>query len=155
MLATGIRTPVGIKIFGPNLDEIERIGLEMEKTFGRARHAERLCRAGHYGLFPRFRRSTATRSARYGLTVEDVQEVIESAIGGMNLTTTVEGRERYPVNIRYGRELRNDIEKLKRVLVPIDGRGPGPAGPARGHPGDARPGHGPERGREAHRRGDA
>ena len=61
--------------------------------------------------------------ARYGLTVEDVQDVIETSIGGMNITTTVEGRERYPVNVRYGRELRSDIDKLKRVLVPIMGGG--------------------------------
>ena len=63
-------------------------------------------------------------AARYGLTVEDVQEVIETAIGGMNLTTTVEGRERYPVNIRYARELRGDIEQLKRILVPVMMPGP-------------------------------
>jgi len=57
--------------------------------------------------------------ARYGLSVDDVQEVVQTAVGGMNLTTTVEGRERYPVNVRYARELRNDVEKLKRVLVPV------------------------------------
>ena len=62
-------------------------------------------------------------AARYGLSVEDVQEVIESAIGGMNLTTTIEGRERYPVNVRYARELRGDIEQLKKVLVPLGGMG--------------------------------
>jgi Cu(I)/Ag(I) efflux system membrane protein CusA/SilA len=118
MLSTGIRTPLGIKIFGPRLDEIERIGLDLEKTLRevsgtRAVYAER----ANTGYFLDF---TINRDeiARYNLTVEDVQEVIESAIGGMNLTTTVEGRERYPVNIRYGRELRDDIEKLKRVLVP-------------------------------------
>ena len=61
-------------------------------------------------------------AARYGLAVEDIQEVIEAAIGGMNVTTTVEGRERYPVNIRYARELRGDIEHLKRILVPLGGR---------------------------------
>ncbi len=66
--------------------------------------------------------------ARYGLTIEDVQEVIQSAIGGMNLTTTVEGRERYPVNIRYARELRDDIEKLQRVLVPVMGGAQVPLG---------------------------
>jgi copper/silver efflux system protein len=121
MLSTGIRTPLGIKIFGPRLDEIERIGLEVEKTLRevhgtRAVYAER----ANTGYFLDF---TLNRDeiARYNLTVEDVQEVIESAIGGMNLTTTVEGRERYPVNIRYGRELRDDIEKLKRVLVPTMG----------------------------------
>ena len=58
-------------------------------------------------------------AARYGLAVEDIQEVVETAIGGMNITTTVEGRERYPVNIRYARELRGDIEQLKRILVPV------------------------------------
>ena len=118
MPSTGIRTPLGLKIFGPRLDEIERIGLDLEKTLRdvpgtRAVYAER----ANTGYFLDF---TVNRDeiARYNLTVEDVQEVIESAIGGMNLTTTVEGRERYPVNIRYGRELRDDIDKLKRVLVP-------------------------------------
>jgi len=69
-------------------------------------------------------------AARYGLTVEDVQEVIQSAVGGMNVTTTIEGRERYPVNIRYARELRGDIERLKRILVPLApmGRQPASAG---------------------------
>ncbi len=119
MLSTGIRTPLGIKIFGPHLDEIERIGLDLEKALRevpgtRSVYAER----ANTGYFLDF---TINRDeiARYGLRIEDVQEVIESAIGGMNMTTTVEGRERYPVNIRYGRELRDDIEKLKRVLVPV------------------------------------
>jgi Cu(I)/Ag(I) efflux system membrane protein CusA/SilA len=118
MLSTGIRTPLGLKIFGPRLDEIERIGLDLEKALREVPgthmvYAER----ANTGYFLDF---TVNRDeiARYNLTVEDVQEVIESAIGGMNLTTTVEGRERYPVNIRYGRELRDDIDKLKRVLVP-------------------------------------
>ncbi len=121
MLSTGIRTPLGLKIFGPRLDEIERIGLEVEKTLKtvpgtRSAYAER----ANTGYFVDF---TINRDeiARYGLLVEDVDEVIESAIGGMNLTTTVEGRERYPVNIRYGRELRDDIDKLRRVLVPVMG----------------------------------
>ena len=119
MLSTGIRTPLGIKVFGPHLDEIERIGLEVEKTLRevpgtRGVYAER----ANTGFFLDFIINRGEIS-RYNLTIEDVQEVIESAIGGMNLTTTVEGRERYPVNIRYGRELRDDIEKLKRVLVPV------------------------------------
>ncbi len=119
MLATGIRTPLGLKVFGPHLDEIERIGLDVEQTLRtvpgtRSVYAER----ANTGYFLDF---TINRDeiARYNLRVEDVQEVIESAIGGMNLTTTVEGRERYPVNIRYGRELRDDVEKLRRVLVPV------------------------------------
>jgi Cu(I)/Ag(I) efflux system membrane protein CusA/SilA len=119
MLSTGIRTPVGIKVMGPNLDEIERIGLALEerlKTVAGTRsvYAERVTTG--YFLDLAVRRD---RIARYGLTVEDVQELISSAIGGENLTTTVEGRGRYPVNVRYPRELRNDPESLKRILVPV------------------------------------
>jgi Cu(I)/Ag(I) efflux system membrane protein CusA/SilA len=128
MLSTGIRTPLGIKIFGPHLDEIERIGLDVERTLKavpgtRSAYAER----ANTGYFLDF---TINRDAiaRYGLTIEDVQEIIQSAIGGMNLTTTVEGRERYPVNIRYGRELRDDIEKLQRVLIPVMGGAQVPLG---------------------------
>jgi Cu(I)/Ag(I) efflux system membrane protein CusA/SilA len=128
MLSTGIRTPLGVKIFGPRLDEIERIGFAVERTLKdvpgtRSAYAER----ANTGYFLDL---TIDRDAiaRYGLTVEDVQEVIQSAIGGMNLTTTVEGRERYPVNIRYGRELRDDIEKLQRVLVPVMGGAQVPLG---------------------------
>jgi len=128
MLSTGIRTPLGIKVFGPHLDEIERIGLEVEKTLHsvpgtRSAYAER----ANTGYFLDFN-INRDEIARFGLTVEDVQEVIESAIGGMNLTTTVEGRERYPVNIRYSRELRDDIEKLRRVLVPVMGGAQVPLG---------------------------
>jgi Cu(I)/Ag(I) efflux system membrane protein CusA/SilA len=119
---------LGIKVFGPHLDEIERIGLEVEKTLHsvpgtRSAYAER----ANTGYFLDFN-INRDEIARYGLTVEDVQEMIESAIGGMNLTTTVEGRERYPVNIRYSRELRDDIEKLQRVLVPVMGGAQVPLG---------------------------
>jgi copper/silver efflux system protein len=121
MLATGIRTPVGIKVLGPNYDEIEKIGLQIEHHVKqipgtRSAYAERIT-TGYFLDFDVKREETA----RYGLSVEDVQEVIEAAIGGMNLTTTIEGRERYPVNVRYARELRGDIEQLKRVLVPLGG----------------------------------
>jgi copper/silver efflux system protein len=119
MLATGIRTPVGIKILGPDLDVIDRIGLELEKTIKnvpgtRSVYSERVT-TGYYIDFE-INRDAA---ARYGLSVEDVQSVVEAAIGGMNITTTVEGRERYPVNVRYARELRSDIEKMKRIEVPV------------------------------------
>jgi Cu(I)/Ag(I) efflux system membrane protein CusA/SilA len=118
MLATGIRTPVGIKILGPDITEIEKIGLALEHHLKdipgtRSVYAERIT-TGYY-LDITIKRDEA---ARYGLTVDDVEEVIQAAMGGMNLTTTVEGRGRYSVNIRYPRELRNDVEKLKRVLVP-------------------------------------
>ena len=128
MLATGIRTPVGIKVLGPKLEELERIGLELEHHMKdvpgtRSVYAERATTG--YFLDILVKREEA---ARYGLRVEDVLEVVESAIGGMNVTTTVEGRERYPVNVRYPRELRSDLERLKRVLVPVGMEAPRPGG---------------------------
>ncbi len=117
MLATGIRTSLGILIYGPALEEIERIGLQIEGLLQnvpgtRSAYAERV--TGGYYLDIEVNRRAA---ARYGLTVQDVQDVIESAIGGKNIAFTVEGRERYPINVRYPRELRHDLEALKRVLV--------------------------------------
>jgi Cu(I)/Ag(I) efflux system membrane protein CusA/SilA len=119
MLATGIRTPVGIKVMGSDLTEIERIGKELETTLRdvpgtRSVYAERATTG--YFIDIDIEREAA---ARYGLGVQDVQDVVQSAIGGMNITTTVEGRQRYPVNLRYARELRDDIDELKSVLVPI------------------------------------
>ncbi|MCK9378341.1 MAG: CusA/CzcA family heavy metal efflux RND transporter [Syntrophobacterales bacterium] len=119
MLATGIRTPVGVKILGPNLEEIEKIGLALEHHLKdipgtRSVYAERVTTG--YFLDISIKREEA---ARYGLTVDDVGEVIQAAIGGMNLTVTVEGRARYPVNVRYPRNLRSDVEQLKRILVPV------------------------------------
>jgi Cu(I)/Ag(I) efflux system membrane protein CusA/SilA len=119
MLSTGIRTPVGIKVLGPRIEELEKIGLQIEnllKTVPETRnvYAERLTTG--YFLDINVRREEA---ARYGLTVDDVQEVIQSTIGGKNITTTVEGRERYPVNLRYARDLRSNLERMKRVLVPV------------------------------------
>jgi len=118
MLTTGVRTPVGIKIFGSDLKEIEKIGEHIEMVLKevsgtRSVYAERT--AGGYFLDFNLKRE---QLARYGLAVDDVEMVIMSAIGGENITTTIEGRERYPVNVRYPRELRDDIDKLKRVLVP-------------------------------------
>jgi copper/silver efflux system protein len=110
MLSTGIKTPVGIKISGANLDTLERIGKDVEET---------RAVGGNYLDIAIDRRL----AARFGLQVGDIQKVIETALGGMNVTTTVEGLERYPVNLRYSRELRDDIESLKHVLVgAIDGR---------------------------------
>ncbi len=117
MLATGIRTPVGIKIMGSDIDEIERLGVAIESRLKgvkgtRSVYAERI--ATGYFLDIQIKRD---RIARYGLNIEDVQEVIQSAIGGMNLTVTVEGRQRFPVNIRYYRDFREDIEGIKQTLV--------------------------------------
>jgi Cu(I)/Ag(I) efflux system membrane protein CusA/SilA len=121
MLSTGMRTPVGIKIFGNNLAEIERIGREIEALVRdipgtRSVYAERVAGGYFLDIVPR-----RDQLARYGLTLEDLQTVILTAIGGENITTTVEGRERYPVNLRYPRELRNDPDRLRRVLVPAPG----------------------------------
>ncbi len=123
MLTTGIRTPVGIKISGPDLKTIEETGIHIEMILKevpgtRSVYAERV--SGGYFTDIKIDRDAI---ARYGLTVNEVQEVIQSALGGMNITRTIEGRERYPVNIRYPRELRDDIEKIKRILVPVRGRG--------------------------------
>lgn len=117
MLTTGVRTPVGIKIFGPDLQEIEKIGTHLETILKdvpgtRSVYAERVF--GGYFLDFDIKREEI---ARYGLTVTDVGRIIESAIGGENIDTTIEGRERYPVNVRYLRELRDTPEKLRRVLV--------------------------------------
>jgi Cu(I)/Ag(I) efflux system membrane protein CusA/SilA len=117
MLATGIRTPLGIKVLGTDIYEIERIGIELESKLKevsgtRSVYAERI--ATGYFLDIKIKRDTI---ARYGLNIEDVQEVIQSAIGGMNLTWTVEGRQRYPVNVRYMRDFRSDIEGLRQIMV--------------------------------------
>jgi Cu(I)/Ag(I) efflux system membrane protein CusA/SilA len=118
MLSTGIKTPVGIKIGGPDLAELERIGKEVEAVVKPlpgtlSAYAERVM-GGSYLDFDIDREA----AARYGLTVGDVQDVIMSAIGGMNVGWTVEGLERYPINVRYPRELRDDLTALAEVLVP-------------------------------------
>ncbi len=118
MLSTGVRTPIGIKIYGSDLKEIERIGGEIEAVVKnvkgtRSVFAERA--AGGYFVDFDLKRNEL---ARYGISVEDAEMVIASAIGGENISTTIEGRERYPINVRYAREFRDDLPKLERVLVP-------------------------------------
>ncbi|MFA7534478.1 MAG: efflux RND transporter permease subunit [Desulfuromonadales bacterium] len=119
MLSTGIKTPVGIKIMGPDLQTLSDIGEEIEALVRTlpgtlSAYSERVT-GGNYLDFDIDREA----AARYGLTVGEVQDVIQSAIGGVNITTTVEGLERYPVNIRYQRDYRNDLQSLERVLVPL------------------------------------
>jgi Cu(I)/Ag(I) efflux system membrane protein CusA/SilA len=128
MLSTGMRTPVGVKILGADLTTIEHIGTEIERVVKNVPgttsvFAERT--AGGYFLDFALRREAL---ARYGLRVDDVHDVIMSAVGGESVTTTVEGRERYPVNVRYQRAERSDLERLGRVLVPS--RADGMAGAA-------------------------
>jgi Cu(I)/Ag(I) efflux system membrane protein CusA/SilA len=118
MLSTGIKTPVGIKVSGPDLNVLQRLSLDIEqamKTLPETTSVYGDRTVGGYYLDLEINREQA---ARYGLTVGAVQDVIESAIGGMNVTETVEGLERYPVNLRYPRELRDDLASLKRVLIP-------------------------------------
>ncbi|MDD5245536.1 MAG: CusA/CzcA family heavy metal efflux RND transporter, partial [Syntrophorhabdaceae bacterium] len=110
MLSTGIRTPLGLKIFGPDVREIERLGIALETVLKdvphtRSVYAERV-NTGYF-IDIAVKRHEA---ARYNLTVDDVNEIIQSSIGGLNVTTTIEGRGRYPVNVRYARELRSDID---------------------------------------------
>ena len=121
MLSTGIKTPVGIKVAGPDLDSLQAIGQRIEEVVRNVPgtlsvYAERVA-GGNYLDFEIDREE----AARYGLTVGDVQDIIMSAIGGMNITYTVEGLERYPINLRYGRELRDNLPALRRVLVPTPG----------------------------------
>ena len=118
MLSTGIKTPVGIKVVGDDLQILESLGKEIEAVMRKVPgtlsvYAERVA-GGNYLDF----KINREEASRYGLTVGDVQDVIMSAMGGMNITYTVEGLERYPVNLRYGRELRDNIPALQRVLVP-------------------------------------
>ncbi|MCX5635540.1 MAG: CusA/CzcA family heavy metal efflux RND transporter [Planctomycetota bacterium] len=118
MLSTGVRTPVGIKIYGANLEQIEKIGTEIEQIIKsvpgtRSVYAERV--SGGYFVDFNLKRQ---RLGRYGLSIQQAQEIIVSAIGGENITTTIEGPERYSVNVRYARDYRDDLQKLLRVLVP-------------------------------------
>jgi len=118
MLTTGFRSILGVKVFGSDLGEIQKIAVQIEKELAdlpntRSAFAERT--VGGYFLDFVVNREAA---ARYGLKVGDVNDIIESAIGGKNITTTVEGRERYSINTRYARDFRQDIDVLKRVLVP-------------------------------------
>ena len=118
MLSTGIKTPIGIKVSGPDLNVLQQVAQDIEqamKTLPETTSAFGDRAVGGYYLDFDINRE---RAARYGLTVGAVQDVIQSAIGGMNITETIEGLERYPVNLRYPRELRDNLESLKRVLIP-------------------------------------
>jgi copper/silver efflux system protein len=120
MLQTGMRAPMGIKVYGPDLTTIQNFGFELEEILksvpsvkSEAVFADRIVGKPYLHL-----NINREEIARYGLTIEDVQQTIETAIGGMKITSTVKGRERYPVRVRYPRELRDDPESLKKILVP-------------------------------------
>ncbi len=119
MLQTGMRAPMGIKVYGPDLSTIQQFGFELEAILrqvpsvkAEAVFADRIVGKPYLHLD-----INREEIARYGLSVEDVQQTIETAIGGMKITSTVEGRERYPVRVRYPRELRDDPESLKQILI--------------------------------------
>jgi len=126
MLSTGIKTPVGIKILGPNLDTLNNIAVQIESHLKgmsglRSVFSERVTGDNYLDIdIDRF------KIAAYGLTIDDVQETIASAIGGMNIAYNIEGRERYPISVRYPRELRDNPEAISRMLIatPMDGNVP-------------------------------
>jgi len=120
MLQTGMRAPMGVKVRGPSLESIEQVGLEIERflkevpgVMSDAVVADRVVAKPYLEIVPDRR-----ALARYGISVRDFQDVVEVAIGGSQITTTVEGRERFPVRVRYQRELRDQIETIGRILVP-------------------------------------
>jgi copper/silver efflux system protein len=117
MLSTGIRTQVGIKIFGSDLSTIERLSSEIEQAVHRVPgavdlYAERITGAPYLEI-----KTDRIAAARYGISVGDVQDVIETAIGGKNLTTAIDGRQRLPISVRYARDFRETPEALRGVLV--------------------------------------
>ena len=118
MLQSGFRAMMGVKIFGSDLGEIEQVGLELEKILKEVPGATDVVADRIVGKPYLEYRIDREKLARYGVSIRDVQDVIEIAIGGENLTTSVEGRERYPIRVRYPRELRDNLEELQRVLVP-------------------------------------
>lgn len=128
MLSTGIRTPVGIKVMGPDLSTLSEIATEVEQViqagertapYTTSAYAERTVGGKYLEILPR----RQSELAQYGLSIDDVQNVIEVAVGGMTVTETIEGLERFPVNLRYPRELRDSLPMLKQVLVPLPSGG--------------------------------
>jgi Cu(I)/Ag(I) efflux system membrane protein CusA/SilA len=119
MLSTGIRTPIGVKVYGASLDTIDRIGADLERTISRVPdtrsvYSDRSTGGFYVDIIP-----DRVALARYGLTLGEVQDVIEAAVGGQPIEVTVEGRNRFSINVRYPRDLRQDVEHLRHVLVPL------------------------------------
>jgi Cu(I)/Ag(I) efflux system membrane protein CusA/SilA len=124
MLSTGVRLPVAVKVFGSKLDEIQRVVQEIARVLRNVRGAadvfpDQITGKGYVEI-----RIDRARAARYGINVGDVQDVVETAMGGKSVTQTVEGRARYPVRIRYARDYRDDVEALKNILVSTGAMGP-------------------------------
>ena len=128
MELTGIKTPVGMKIQGPNLDQIEELGARVQQILGslpqmRSGFAERVAQGFYLNI-----ETNRSEAARYGLTVGDVQRAITSGIGGVNIAENIEGRERYPISIRYASDFRDDLDKLRGVLIATPQNGQVPLG---------------------------
>src|SRR5512137_154358 len=131
MLSTGVRTPVGVKVMGSDLSEIEKLGVKLERILApvpgtRSVFYERNTGGLYLDIYP-----NREALARRGLTVGDVQRTIEAAVGGASVSTTVEGRARFSISVRYPQDLRSDVERLKQILVPVPaagGRGGGGGG---------------------------
>jgi copper/silver efflux system protein len=120
MLSTGMRAPMGLKVYGPDLESIEKAGMQFEKALkhvpsvkGSSVFYDRAVGAPYLEI-----KLNRENMARYGMTVSDVQEILQVAMGGMALSTSVEGRERFPMRVRYARELRDNPEDIKRILIP-------------------------------------
>ncbi|MCK4993396.1 MAG: efflux RND transporter permease subunit, partial [Bacteroidales bacterium] len=120
MLQTGMRAPMGIKVFGPDLETIEQVGLDIERHLKQVEGVSPMSVFADRVVGKPYLEMEIDRDAiaRYGLSVQHLQEVLSGAVGGMTLTTTVEGRERFPVRMRYAREYRDNPEELKKLLVP-------------------------------------
>ncbi len=120
MLSTGMRAPMGLKVYGPDLETIEKAGIKLESLLKEIPSIQSTSVFYDRSVGAPYLEIKLNRKAiaRYGMTVQDVQEILEAAIGGMSLTSTVEGRERFPVRVRYARELRNTPEDLKQILIP-------------------------------------
>ncbi len=120
MLSTGMRAPMGLKVYGPDLETIEKAGIELESVLKEIPSIQSSSVFYDRAVGAPYIEIKLNRKAiaRYGMTVQDVQEILQVAVGGMALTNTVEGRERFPVRVRYARELRNSPEEIKKILVP-------------------------------------
>ena len=120
MLQTGMRAPMGIKVFGPDLETIEKVGLEIEQLLKQVEGVSPISVFADRVVGKPYLEMEIDRDAiaRYGLTVQNLQNTLSGAVGGMKLTTTIEGRERYPVRMRYAREFRDNPEDLKKILIP-------------------------------------
>jgi len=132
MLSTGVRTDLGVKIFGTNLDTLEQLAIQSERVLRKVPGAVDLyAERTQGGLFLDIKIDREA-VARYGINLGDVQDMIESAIGGENIGTVIQGRQRFPIRVRYERESRNNVDALKNLLVPVNGGGGGMSAQSKG-----------------------